>query len=150
MVSVGANLPRIHSRAGYIAAALAAAGVPALWADDAAQDIAVACWLAGDSGPIVIRRRAIDAARRYGPRDRRGRPRLQTVSLDECRDASMDAYAVVDATIDFIQALGRLTPPQRRHLLQRADTDSKRTMRGQVRRRLRAMVALKGFGGETL
>ena len=68
-------------------------GVPELWLADAAQDIAVPCWRRGNTNPGTIRSAAIDAARRYGPRNRYGDLRPVTVPLETVHGLSLPETA---------------------------------------------------------
>lgn len=117
-----------HSPEHYAALA-ARQGVPSMWLDDAAQDIAIATWIAGDRRPVVILRAAIDAARRYGPRDRRGRQRPEAVPLslfiwrnDPDADPNpppqlaTDPWPAWERRQDVRTAWGRLTAQERRRL----------------------------------
>lgn len=128
----------------YFLAAARNAGVPEMWCADAAQDIALACWLAGDDGPIVVRRRAIDAARRYGYRRRDGSSRLPA-PLHAIVHQAPDAFAVVDRIIDVYAAWRRLTAGQRRVLVERLRCDDwpngHQVRVAQARRLLRALAA---------
>jgi hypothetical protein len=67
----------------YYRAVARSVGVPEFWIDDAAQDIALATWRDGKPTDVLaIRRKAIDAARRYGDYARGGRRKLAQVPLE--------------------------------------------------------------------
>ncbi len=97
----------------YYAAAARREGVPELWCDDAAQDIALAVWLAGDGRSIVVYRRAVSAARYYGSGRKRQRPESVELSPNL---AIPDFSALSDRIVDAQRAWARLTRCQRRLL----------------------------------
>lgn len=57
-------------RRKYLLKSVLLAGVPPLFAEDAIQDVELRLWRHGRDELIVVRRAAIDAARRYGRRGR--------------------------------------------------------------------------------
>ena len=111
---------KTHSRTRYYRAAARAAGVPDFWLDDAAQDIALGAWRDGkECDALAIRRNAIDAARRYGQRTRRGK-RPDSVPLDTVAEAPSPTGDIerVDTHHALRAALPALTAHER-HALRR-------------------------------
>lgn len=134
-------------------------GVPSMWLDDAAQDIAIAVWRAGDARTVITLRAAIDAARQYGPRDRRGRPRPAAVPLSRFqwgadddprplpwpRQLTTDPWPALERRQDVRTAWGRLTAQERRRLALAAAGAQGRgngddSARWAARRQLRALI----------
>jgi hypothetical protein len=104
----------------YYRAAARAAGVPDFWLDDAAQDIAFGAWRDGkERDALAIRRKAVDAARKYGPRSRRG-TRPVTISLEAAGAASADdLIEQVDVRHALQAAIPGLTAQERLALRRR-------------------------------
>lgn len=122
------------------------AGVPSMWVDDAAQDIAIRLWLAGDPPywRLVAKRGAIEAARRYGPRTRHGIYR-EIEPISDVHWTAYDEHAITERILDLEAAWVGLTKRQRVGLLKRArgdkPTDSERMGAVEGRRRLRQLCA---------
>jgi hypothetical protein len=110
-----------------------------MWIDDAVQDVLVRCW---QSGNDLIHRAVIDAARRYGPRTRRGNSR-QTCELPEELRAVSDPYDSVDTLLDFRADWRRLQPAERRVLREWTDgtvrSNGHQVRVSKARRHLRAL-----------
>lgn len=123
-------------------------GVPSIWLDDAIQDIQIECWRAGDYRKIVIRRAAIDAARRYGPRNRYGTSRetepvdglslLANDSPEHEAEVAADLAAVLAAIKGFsLRERTALT----RSIRGTRQTDGDYTAAYRARQKLRRLVA---------
>jgi hypothetical protein len=115
--------------------------VPDFWLEDATQDIAFQVWREGKANDVLaIRREAIDAARRYGPQGRYG-VRPSVVPLETALDVSVSASESQDHWLAVRDAIGTLTPKERRALRRRllalpmSNGDSARA--SAARRRLR-------------
>lgn len=120
----------------YIRAACRSVGVAPMWLEDACQDIALASWIEGREDGQFIRRRAIDAARKYGVR-RQHEP-LTT-------QRAPDAYHAADTWMDAQRGFRRLTGLQRASLALVARGvplgDRMRWHRNAARARLRRYLA---------
>lgn len=106
------------TRQGYYITAARRAGVPRIWLEDAAQDIAIKVWRAGDPPywRTVARRGAVDAARRYGPVRRTGTARAEdwaAMPPTAPLRAQYDPGPAWDAILDLSAAWPRLTAIQR-------------------------------------
>jgi hypothetical protein len=99
---------------GYYITAARNAGVPEMWVEDAAQDMALQFWRrGGGDNKAAVRYAAIDMARRYGL-SRHGNDRVYA-ELDDARyHEAPDLYGVVERMLDVRQAWQRLTSVQRR------------------------------------
>jgi len=130
-------------RFAYYRAAARAAGVPAFWIEDAAQDIAIAAWRDGDT-PTIIGREAIDCARRYGPYTRRGHARPVYVALEAAHGCIADE-PWRDDWRELVAAVPLLTAKQKRALGRRLRERPMSSLLSQhataARRRLRAALA---------
>jgi len=130
-------------RLAYYRRAALNAGVPEFWAEDAAQDMALDAWRDGRDDALSVRRRAVDAARRYGTTSRRG-IRKVAVPLAVARCAASDPFVGLIMRLDLIQALARLSAANRASLeracagLRMSNAQSARATR--ARRRLRALL----------
>ena len=128
----------------YVAAACRRAGVPSLWLDDAIQDVLLHCWLRGRPW---INWAVIDAARRYGPHDRRGNPRAGPLGGYDA--PAPDAYAEAVDRLDWPdtlarwqRAVARLSAQQQRNLFAPEDhVNATQVKRARARRRLREVLA---------
>jgi DNA-directed RNA polymerase specialized sigma24 family protein len=130
----------------YYRAVARAVGVPEFWVDDAAQDIALGAWRDGkERDALAIRRNAIDAARRYGPRSRRG-VRPEIVSLDASIEPPSTTGSIDQAEMRQAveAALPGLTAQERRALRRRiADlpmTNAASARASAARRKLRRQI----------
>lgn len=97
----------------YYATAALRCGVPRMWLEDAAQDIALACWGAGAETPTIVHRAAVDAARRYGAYRQYGERRTYApvlVPLEGVRKASSDGLTERDELMDVERAYSMLRP----------------------------------------
>lgn len=114
-----------------------------MWIEDACADVALAAWIEGRDDSTFIRRRAIDAARRYGPHSRYGDNRIHA-PLSHTQPILGD-LAYRDDWIDLQRAWRLLTAIQRRALLFRVAgiplTDRQAANVTRARRRLRALCA---------
>lgn len=122
------------------------AGVPFADADDAAQDIAIRIWRAGDPPfwRLVAKRAAVEAARRYGPRGRRNtRPRM--VPIHEAHWVNYDETAIRDRLLDVELAWSGLTLKQRQAMRKwcrdERMTDAERMAAVNGRRKLQRLCA---------
>ena len=112
--------------------------------DDAIQDVLLHCWLRGTTW---INWAVIDAARRYGPHDRRGNPRAGP--LGDYDTPAPDAYAEVEDRLDWPdtlarwqRAVARLSAAQRRTLFAPYDgINATQVKRAKARRVLRELLA---------
>ena len=135
-----------HRRTMYYRAVARAVGVPEFWVDDAAQDIAFDTWRDGkERDALAIRRNAIDAARRYGPRARRGlRPEI--VPLDAAASTPSTSGQIDHAEMRHAveAALPDLTPQERRALRRRIAelpmTNAASARASAARRKLRRQI----------
>lgn len=101
----------------YYGQAARRAGVPLFWVEDAVQDIALRVWRARTAyWKRVVAYAAVDAARRYGARSRRGVERTP-ITLDN--HAQSDDTATRIALMDVRAALPLLSPCQRLALARR-------------------------------
>ena len=102
----------------YLVAAARNAGVPEMWVDDAAQDIAIRIWRGRTrSASLDIRHGARNARDRYGTFRRRTDQRSDTIRpttvlLPETIETPGDPYAIVDMLIDVRAAIAQLPPRQ--------------------------------------
>ncbi len=83
------------SRIRYYKAVARSIGVPNLFLSDAAQDIALRVWRAGEETSAIVRHAAVDAARRYGyyNRDTRrdSRPLTAAGKAPQCVELEAEA-----------------------------------------------------------
>lgn len=128
--------------AAYCEAASRNLGVPEMFVEDAAQDIIVALWQEGALRRDFVYRRAVEAARRYGRRNRRGVSR-ETEQIPA--SYSVSPWAKVDYVLDHVAALHRLTVRQRTNLLNHVSGvtsgNASQVKAYQNRQRLREYVA---------
>jgi hypothetical protein len=114
--------PSDGDRRGYFRSVARAVGVPDFWLDDAVQDIAFAAWRDGKlNDPLAIRRRAIDAARRYGAMGRRGRRRPPVLPLEVAEDVATLPVQQIETQQAIASWWTALTPRQRRAIQRRLD-----------------------------
>lgn len=98
----------------YCQTAVRNAGVPDLWLEDATQDVLFGLWRRGVlAGPRpyrvrAVRYEAVDAARRYGLRSRRGANRHTEPLLWAEGIPAPDAMVAVERRLDAGQAIRRL------------------------------------------
>ncbi|MEX2246222.1 MAG: hypothetical protein WEC75_06005 [Dehalococcoidia bacterium] len=127
-------------RSRYYRSVARAVGVPDFWIEDAVQDMTLAAWRSGRSGPLATRRRAIDAVRRYGPISRRGTQRPAALPLDPATAPHAPEPAI--ELIDALRAAWHALTPRQRQALRRRLACQPMTNRESVcasaaRRRLR-------------
>lgn len=131
-------------RTGYYRAAARSAGVPTLWLEDAAQDIAIEAWRAGEDTPTIVYRAAVDCARRYGPRTRRGHLKPLFVQLEAAAGLAVDDDWR-DAWRVIVETWPILSPRQRHALRRRVNGRPMSSLQSghasAARRRLRAALA---------
>lgn len=94
----------------YYRAVARSVGVPELWVEDAAQEMALRAWQRGDRGALAIRRDAIDFVR--GIRGRAGRPQTLGLASSGAVAAPAPEEAVV-ARLDIERFLRRLRISER-------------------------------------
>ena len=128
----------------YYATVARSCGVPDFWLEDATQDMALDAWRDGRDDALSIRRRAIDAARRYGT-TRAGITKA-TVPLTGEGYATADPHDAVIVRLDLRRALTGLSEANRRVLMRvkrsgRPLTGADMAMRTRARRKLRALMA---------
>jgi hypothetical protein len=130
----------------YFRTVARAVGVPDFWLDDAVQDMALAVWRQDRiDDPLAIRRRAIDAARRYGATGKNGRHRPKWVPLDAAAQITEWSSHPVE-TMDALRTWwAALTPRQRaairRRLGRRPMTNRDSASASAARRRLRDLLS---------
>ena len=131
----------LAGRMSYYAVAARRAGVPDMWLEDAAQDIALRTWRASNDSVMVVHAAAVDAARKYG---RYGRSGYDRAAVDlSAVVVAIDPWSSVDWCVDAKRALAKLLPHQRRSLAGWADPhphNSEQVMRGQARRALKHLM----------
>lgn len=133
-------------RFGYYVQAARHAGVPSMFEEDAAQEIAIRVWQAGDPPywRLVAKRSAVEAARRYGPRARHyTRPTM--VPVEDAHWLSYDETAIRDRLLDVELAWAGLTLKQRQAMRKwcrdERMTDAERMAAMAGRRNLRRLCA---------
>ena len=132
----------------YLVTAARNAGVPEMWVDDAAQDIAIALWREGRSDSKTIRHRAMNASAKYN--DRRKRYQAQVVAIDESVPGP-DAYDLAETMLDIRRAWRTLRPHERFVIVRRVAggrraatawlSSAEATILHKCRRKLRAALA---------
>jgi len=131
----------------------AGVGIPPADRDDAAQDMLIRWWQSDyNMGGGFARRAAIDAARRYGPRTRRGEMRTEWLPLVAARTASVEAHDIC-MRVDLQQAMRNLTLKQRDAIMLYAQrlpmSNLESAHAGYARRRLRRLLSGETFDFHT-
>ena len=120
--------PQTEFRFDYYRRAALNAGVPEMFADDAAQDIALRVWRSGRDDVIIVRRGAVDAARRYGERSRSGKDR-KTVALENALHLhSPDSFHARERLLDLADTFSLLTQRQREAIVRAQRKSSKSSL----------------------
>lgn len=101
-------------RLNYISKVVLTMGVPPLWIEDAVQDCEIKLWRAGRDDGIILRRAAIDAARKYGRRSRYG-DRPQQEPLDSIHPIRSDNEGQIPqlTVLDSTDIINRMIDIQR-------------------------------------
>ncbi len=130
----------------YLRTVAKSVGVPEFWLEDAAQDIALATWR--DERPpdvLMIRREAIDAARRYGTygRSKRLRPVFVPLNAAETRGYRFDdtVTTVQSVRVAFANLTTRERLALRRRLASLPMSNSDSARAASARKKLRVQLA---------
>lgn len=91
-------------------------GVPEMWVEDCAQELSIYAWQHPGSTYSVLRCRAIDFVRVFGPTGRTGINRY-TVELERNVPVKTDPYQSVESCVDFAAGWQRIGPIAQGHLL---------------------------------